>query len=173
MTNLPAALDMALTDLTEVVARLDAALLDIDVCEFEDRAHVLAVVRAQRQSLAQDEASVEAIVARDMPAKRVEVPGVGVLEKKGGALRKQWDDRRICFDATEHLSIDTDTGEVVPEVADIVTQTIDTVLDLASVAYFRAGKLRERGLDVDTYCETERGRITVQIVAAGEAESAA
>lgn len=131
---------------------------------------LLADVRDARQALHKFEASVEAATARAMTGNRLELPALGIVaERKGGSKRTEWDHLRLAGVVARSYATDTDTGEVDSTLAEVAEHVSGWLLQFAAVSYWRAGKLREVGVDPDGYATVERGRRTVQIYrAAGE-----
>lgn len=172
INSLEASIAADLLDLTILIDRISSRLVGVDDLGVAPQAFILAGLRAQRTRLAECESIVEAKVAHGMEGKRLDVPGVGFLERRGGAIRKAWDHRKAAFAVTERLSVDSD-GVEVPEVAHTVSLAIDALLDAAGISYWRSGKLSDLGLNADDYCESERGRFTVAIVPATAAEDVA
>jgi hypothetical protein len=124
----------------------------MELCE------LLHAIRAQRIRLAEIEASVEAKAARAMgPADRIEWPGY-LAERKGGAVRKHWDNARLAHRVVTAARVDEETGELLD-----IHGAVTRLLDFAAISYWRTSKLRAADIPFDDAVETERGRRTVHV----------
>jgi hypothetical protein len=121
-------------------------------------AHGLADLATLRRDLGTLSQSVEAMVADLMPQKKVEVPGLGAIERRRSTDRKTWRWDEINRDVWPLLLAKHD-GEIMAAVAEF--------LEMVSLTGSKAPKLavfRDRlGLDPDEYAECTPGRTTVQI----------
>lgn len=133
---------------------------------------LLAQVRNQRVRLAQVESSLETEAARRMRKERldrVELPGVGVFERKSGTARKQWDHSAVAGRVVQTLLVDPTTGEPAPEeYRDFAYLLRDRLLEAGHVDYWRATQLRALGVNPDDFCTSTPGRSSVQYTPAGE-----
>lgn len=109
--------------------------------------------------------AIEDDVARLMPAKTVEVPGVGVLERRKGTDRRAWDWPSL-LPLLIRAYVDPDgTGEM-PDAGEVVARMRELIVDVIGVTPSkgpRVRQLRELGLDPDEWCESSPGRTSVQI----------
>jgi hypothetical protein len=113
MSSLPsdAAIVHELVTVDSVAATLAALTIAVEAVDGQTLAYIdrtddadtalclLAQVRTQRIRLATIEASLESLAARRMRAEhrdRVELPGVGLFERRGGVDRKDWDHRGVA-----------------------------------------------------------------------------
>lgn len=87
----------------------------------------------------------------------VEVAGLGLVGVKRGADRKEWDHSGLTSAVINARMAGTD-GQV-PDPFTVA----DWVLAAAAPSYWRAGALRDLGIDVDDYCTRTRGRTSVII----------
>lgn len=161
------ALGADFADLTRVIGTLGENVpmaLDVDDTT-ETVVRLLADLRAQRQELARIEAFVEAAAAKRLRYGRHQV-GDLIAEVRGGATRKTWEHDRLAFAVCQDITVDPATGEVQPEVADIVGKVRDRLINCAAISYWRSTQLKPLGIDVDKFCLTEPGRKTVQVTPA-------
>lgn len=162
-------LSLTLNQLAAAVAALSddvPAALDVDDSS-EAVVRLLADLREQRKALAEIEAYVEACAVKRLAYGQQRV-GEYVAEVRGGKDRKAWQHDRLAFAACQDLAVD-DMGVVVPEVAQIVGQVRDRLLNCAQISGWRVLQLRPLGIDVEAYCESVPGRRTVQVTPAVEA----
>ncbi len=105
-------------------------------------------------------------IAEHMPDRRIEVPGVGVVERRQGKDRKAWDWDPL-FRRTVRAYLDPDgTGEFPtdPMVAvDRMRSMVDEVIGLTPSKGPRLAPLRGLGIDPDEYCTSQPGRVSLQI----------
>jgi hypothetical protein len=169
------------TGLAELFANADDWLLD-RVQEFDPKprlpqlglpeaARLLVLVRQARNALAVAEAELQRHVASLMPTKRVEVSGVGVLDRHAAGSRKGWDHDATRKAVVARLADDlpyagavTEDGERVP----LAPMVADVVAAWAKVCGYqwKVTGLRELGLDPDLYSEftaTPDAEPTVQV----------
>lgn len=161
----PAAPD-ALTVLRHGLAQLDdqrAALAEAG--DLDTLAAGLVALTALSRDLRVLTQAVEGDVARLMPAKRHEIPGLGVLERRKGTDRKAWD-----WDALLPLLIrsyvdPSGTGEM-PDAAEVMDRMRELIVDVIGVTPSKGPRvtpLKEMGIDPDEYAETTPARTSVQI----------
>jgi hypothetical protein len=102
---------------------------------------------------------VEQHTIRTMPDRQAVVDGF-VLERKSGTVRKAWDHPLLASLVARRATFDAETGEVLIKPED-AQRVIDELLTVGHIDYWRAGALRERGIDPDQYCETQKGRASL------------
>lgn len=160
MSRTSGALDAVLA-LRSQAGDVDDSLLNLQPDSWENAALLLHHLRLARQALATAESKVETLVAQMMRDAGVfdatELNGIGVIQRRGGSKRKQWE-----HDALAKQVIDTHMTDTDGEVPDPWVVR-DWLLEAAAVGYWRVGVLKKLGIDVDDYCATEPGRPTVQI----------
>lgn len=104
------------------------------------------------------QAHVAATLAERMKDKRLEVPGLGVFERRTSVSRKSWDHPRllavVAKEALDKRVVDEQTGELQEAPDEAIVRVIHKA---AAINYWRVGELRQMGLDPDTYCDTEYG----------------
>lgn len=110
--------------------------------------------------------AVEERLAEVMPDKRLELPGMPVLERRRGTDRKQWQSEQLvallCASALqpdENGEIPRTTAEAVERAAELLTRCAPFTSSMG----WRVAALRALSIDPDEWCETAPGRITVQI----------
>jgi hypothetical protein len=89
---------------------IDAFLAETD--KVGDLAHVLASLRDLRSVVSLLCDTAERCLAEAMPEKAVEVPGVGLIERKRKTARKGWDNDALLHDVRPFLLV-TDDGELL------------------------------------------------------------
>lgn len=129
---------------------------------------LLAAVRRGRATLAFIESEVERDLAALMASNVVVVDGVGVLERRSGRKRSNWDHTRLASllaaRVADQRRVDPATGEILARPPGRLAQDIvDELLACAGLSYWKVGELRARRLDPATFCEEEPGRTTVGI----------
>lgn len=155
------------------LARLREAILAVDdqreqlaqAGDLDNLARGLVQLKTLVGDLNQLTRAVEDDVARLMPAKRVEIEGVGAIERRKGTDRKawKWDDLLPILVRT-YLDPDL-TGELpsTPEAVDRMRALIVEVIGVTPSKGPRLTPLRALGIEPDEYAETTPGRTTVQI----------
>lgn len=137
--------------------------------EGQDAKHIieqLAGVREARRRLHRIEANLEAAAARAMTQRRIELPALGIVaERRGGTKRTDWDHPRVASVVARRYAVDA-YGEIDTDLAELAECVAHWLLDFVNVSYWRAGKLRELGVDPDQYATCERGRRTVHLIVA-------
>jgi len=133
--------------------------------DIDGTARLLHDLIGSRRALSDIIATLEAELVDLMPDRRVELDGLPPFERRKATVRKRWqsDDlvRRLCRDA-----LDPDgTGEIpgTPMAAvDAVVSALTECAPFTPSMQWRAGALRDRGLDVDEWCESSPGPVRVQ-----------
>lgn len=104
-------------------------------------------------------------VANLMPSPQWDVEGVGRLERKQATDRRSWDWEAL-WPALVRNELDPDgTGELpaVAEVVEAMTRLAVDVIGLTGSKAPRVTELRKRGLQVDEWCESKPGKVSVVI----------
>jgi hypothetical protein len=91
------------------------------------------------------------------PEKRVEVPGVGLVECTTRADRRQWDTDALRAAVLDSRLVDPETGEVADE------SPLDRVLHVWNLGAPRLTALRARSIDPDLFCKVEFGAKTIRM----------
>lgn len=157
----------------DLVRWLRAALGNVDARraelatagDFEGLAFGLVALKVIVDDLRTLIRSIEDDVVALLPAKKVVVDGLGVLEKKKGSARKAWQSEDLLGQVIR-LAVDPDgTGEIPPpgELLERLRSTLVAVVPFTGSLGWRVGALRDLGLDPDEWCHTEPGRIGLQI----------
>lgn len=73
-----------------------------------------------------------------MPAKRLEIPGIGIIEKAGEGNNDHWDDRRT-LQAIMAWALETGAMDGPQDVPDLI-------LRFANIGYFKKTELKEAGI---------------------------
>lgn len=155
-------IDVSAPGLSDEAARLG---LSADV---PGLAALLAAIRRGRATLAFLESEIETALAGLMSSNVVVVPEVGVLERRGGRKRTNWDHARLAsllaVRVADQRRIDPETGEILPRPPGRLAQDVaDELLACAGLSYWKVGELRARQVDPGQFCEEEPGRQTVGI----------
>lgn len=165
----PESVDEMLALITTATNRLGE---DVGAALDEDTTPDIAVIllyriREARKALAELEASVEGTAAGRMPSSKPLQVGTLIAERKGGAIRKQWEHDRVAWDVIR-ARLATENDGQVPSDAEMATAVLvrDALLNCAQISGWRTTQLRPLGLDPDRYATVERGRRTVHVTAA-------
>lgn len=133
--------------------------------DLAEQAKALDLVREARRRLSDVERVLENAVADSMQGKTEEVHEVGVLEKRGGKKRKSWDHEGVASRVVSEIRVDKETGEV----RDPSPQEVaNALVEAAGINYWKVSSLRDLGIEPSEYCEESPGRVTVQILKAGD-----
>jgi hypothetical protein len=123
----------------------------------------LKTITAELRDLAK---AIEADVANLLPGKQT-VPGLGTIELRHSTIRRNWDSTGLAKSLAARALVDPATGEMTSGTA---TEAAEAVLtELAACAPFtgsmgwRVGALRDRGYEVDEWCEVDGNRTSEQI----------
>lgn len=157
--------DDPLSDLRRIIADLDAQRADLAAAGDLDRlAAGLAAVRKITGDLRDLAAGIETDVAALMPDKQVEIPGVGVIERRKGTDRRKWQSEDLLRTLIRD-ELDDGTGELPSpaETLDRVLGVVTACMPVTGSLGWRVTALRERGIDPDEWAECTPGRVSVQI----------
>lgn len=136
-----------------------------DAGEWEALAFGLVALKTITDDLRIVLRTIEDDVVRLLPSKRVEVDGLGVLEKKRSSTRKAWQSEEL-LDRVLRIGIDPEgTGEL-PAPGELVSRlraALVAAVPFTSSLGWRVSALRELGLDPDEWCESTPGRMGLQI----------
>lgn len=124
----------------------------------------LAQLRTINGDLQQLARHVEDNVAALMPDKQVEIPGVGVIERRRGTDRRKWQSEDLLRTLIRD-ELDDGTGELPSpaETLDRVLGVVTACMPVTGSLGWRVTALRERGIDPDEWAECTPGRVSVQI----------
>lgn len=140
-----------------------AADVDLLIGEF-------SVVKRQAQ------ADIAKVLAEEGERKR-EIPGLGIVEVKGGFDRKNWESAKVLHRVIMEVIVDKETGEFIPfgsptDLADVVEAAIKVCLGMTGSTAWKVGEpkadgtykggLRSLGIDPTDYCdEVEKPRLAI------------
>lgn len=116
----------------------------------------LANVRRLRQAVTDLERHVERHLADLMPSDVVNLDDDVVLERRKGSIRKKWQSEDLLRHLVGDRVVNPTTGE------NVFDTLIECVPFTASLSW-RAGALRQRGIEVDDWCEATPGRVSVKV----------
>jgi hypothetical protein len=127
----------------------------------------LHAVRSQIAALRLREGELVDELAAEMTEDRLEVPELGVFERRRKADRKAWDHegiRRELWKRAE-CSVDHETGEIESE----AEAQVRTVFECARPEW-RTTALRKYGIDPNEYAEVTYGGYSIQFTGALDGE---
>ena len=134
----------------------------------------LAELRQARQTLADWELVLVEFIADALGRNTLTVDGVGTVEVKRGAQRKEWDrrglvravlDSRRPPDPTTGEMVGSDSGRAVIDGEFLsCSQDLARVLDVWNLGAPRTTALRDRGIDPDEFATTSPGKTSVVIM---------
>ena len=123
----------------------------------------LARLRDIKRQLVDWEGELTDWLADALGFNRIEVDGVGVVEIKRGANRKEWDNdalwRLVVARARDERRVDPETGEALESEGEAVGRVLNECMRPA----WRLTPLRERNIDPDEYSTSTPGRTSVVI----------
>jgi hypothetical protein len=129
---------------------------------------LLAKVRAIRQKLHAVEQYIEREAAQRMGQKRVEWQQ-GFAVRRQTAERTEWLHEDLATAVLTAAVVD-ENGELPSEEANVLACKVkQAMVDCAGFSYWRVGKLREYGIDVDDFRKRTPGRYVVEVEIADEA----
>lgn len=161
----PTAVESALTFLTATTDDLSGSVPTfLDTAADDAAVRLLSDLRQRRQRLAELESYVETDVARRLDKGKHTVAG-WLVEVRGGGAWKDWRHDDVAFAACRDIAVDPATGEIVPEVVQIIDQVRSRLLNCARPSW-RLTQLANFGIDPGDYARYERGRKTVTLTEA-------
>lgn len=131
----------------------------------------LATAKALTEAARTVQSQIEQACAKALEGTRgpVELPGIGTLQRRNGALRKSWDHQRLAPVVAQAAMAVYDADADGPMAEYVASKLVEA----AGLSYWRVGVLRGFGLDPATYCDESYGQPTVQFVPASVQEDAA
>jgi hypothetical protein len=133
--------------------------------DWSSLAYALSSLRSFKGDLDALVRATEDDVARLMPSKRVELPGLGAVERKKGTTRRHWESDELAHEIAMRALTDPETGEMPPlDLWEKVGRVLDELLACAPLTgstQWRVGALKERKIDPDDWCESSPGRQTI------------
>lgn len=145
--------------LTELVEDIDGFAEHADIPEDRVTECLVAwheVARA-RQELAVAEARLADRLAEAMGTRQIVVDGYGVFERHRKTDRRKWDSEELRRVVLDTKLVDPSTGEVKDETP------VEKILHVWNLSAPRLTALRERNIDPDDYCESQRGGWALQV----------
>lgn len=160
-----------LTATFDAIETLAAKTLpDTAVLLSPDYAGLAALLQALRRAIAQlkfAEQDLEDELAKVLPGRDTEIPGVGMATLRTGTKRTAWDKAGIVAAVTARIAdepsvfVDDKTGEFLPP-AQVAERVIGAFLEVGTPSWKTTG-MRALRLDPDEFCEVAYGRKTVQL----------
>ena len=142
----------SLTEASRLLSDGDQQIAEIT--EFADAVLVLCQLRDLKRLVGELQTVCERHGLSLMPDRKVEVPGVGLVESKRRTKRTQWDHaslwRILTAYALDERKVDEETGEYEP-----AEQAVARVLKECAAPTWRVTALRARGLQIDEFCVEE------------------
>lgn len=150
-----------------------AALTDATEADLPRLVEVLADAEALAQSAFEVRDSARLAVLQLVPNYgTTEIPGVGVIERRSGSTRKNWDHDRVrSLVVTRTLErLTNDDGEIRNGPGAVAMAVADALAETGAVAYWRVGALKEWGINADALCTKESGpdRLTFTPIGGGD-----
>lgn len=111
-------------------------------------------------------ALVEQRLAEVMPEKRLELPGMPIMERRIGTKRTKWDVEKLAPKVAQVALVDPDTGEIPAspmQAVELVTAAFMGAFPITPSCGVRVTYLRSIDLDPDEWSESAPGRVSVQI----------
>lgn len=138
----------------------------IDGADVEELAHLHVALVKAKQRLATICTIVEQVLVDVMPDKRLELPGLPVLERRRGTDRKAWQSVDLLDELFRRAVVDTTTGEVLDDEALIRQRLHEVLVDCVPFTGslgWRVTALRDLGIEPDEWCQTSPGRVSIQV----------
>lgn len=159
----PSELETALAFLTLTLAEFSESIPTyLDGQDDNGAVRLLADLRQRLGALKDLEAYVATDVAKRLGKGEHKVAGWQVKVHSAG----RWTDWRhddVAFAVCRDLAVDPDTGNIVPEVVQIVDQVRSRLLNCARTEW-RLTQLAKVGVDPGDYAKWTKGHSTVQLV---------
>lgn len=146
---------------TEAATTLNVEALDLNGMTWEETAEVLKALVEARKVLQSVESGMERWIAQVWRNENlygdIAVEGIGVVSVHRGKSRKAWDHEGIAGHVIDaHLT--GGSGEMPTP-----WEVKNWLLDAAGIAYWRVTSLKELGIDVDEFCDTLPGTLSVTV----------
>ena len=146
-------------DLAGLVANLGDLSIDVpkflDATDTAGAVQLLDALRAHADMLGQITDTVRRHVADRLGKGKHQVAGFQVEVKSGGGWTN-WQHDKVAWEACRDIAADPATGEIVPEVADIVDRVRSRILNCAGVSYWRTTQLAPLNIDPAGFAEWKR-----------------
>lgn len=150
---------------TSLRAALDSLTFHVgNVDDLHTQADALSRLREHRRAVSDLERDVEQRIAAGMGQDIINLGDDVVLERRRGTKRTKWQSEQVLAQLGIQARVDAD-GVVQPPDGQF-TRLYEAVQDccpLTASLSWRAGALRERGIDPDEFCESAAGRVAVAV----------
>lgn len=160
--------DITITEDSIQVPAFTSSLAAFDLDRAVEDLHRL---RAIRQALAMWEGELTDWISDAIGRNTITVAGVGHVEAKRGANRKEWDNdalwRTVVAKARDERAVSLDGEPLESE-----GEAVGRVLGECMRPSWRLTPLRDRGIDPDEFCQTTPGKVSVVITDVAEEEAA-
>jgi len=144
---------------------MDSLAFHIDNADdIATRADALARLREHRRHVSDLEHDIERWLAEAMGQDIVNLDDDVVLERRRGTKRTKWQSEAVLAQLGIQARVDAD-GVVQPPDGQFTRlyEAVQSCCPLTASLSWRAGALRERGIDPDEYAATEPGRVSVAV----------
>jgi hypothetical protein len=133
--------------------------------EIAELASELYRLRAQRRDIADRERDVEKRLADLMDTDSVNLDDRVTLQRRRGSKRTKWQTDEIVAHLRTVSRFNTEDGSEVDPVTHLeqFARALKECAPLTPSLSWRAGALREWGIDPDEYASVEPGRVSVQV----------
>ena len=133
--------------------------------EIAELASELYRLRAQRRDIADRERDVEKRLADLMDTDSVNLDDRVTLQRRRGSKRTKWETDSILSHLRTVSRFNTEDGSEVDPVTHIeqFDRALRECAPLTPSLSWRAGALREWGIDPDEFCASEPGRVSVSV----------
>lgn len=153
----------ALRPLRTAVAQLDDQRKELaEAGEYERLIYGLAALVPLLRDLRELERALKQDIAELLPEKRVEVEGVGVVERRTSTSYKGWQSEDLLREIVQSCSTVDENGELHTDPERLIAVLKQAVPFTGSLGW-RVGVLRDLGFDVDEWSTSTPGPATVQI----------
>lgn len=150
----------------------DLVALSGEMTTPENLGQLLADFRDHKQDVARAYDEVEQLFLVAAGEKKLEVPGVGVVEVKSSVRRTRWDHdeafRTVIARLADEPGLFYDEDGVRLPPAVMAANVVARLRDVLSPSWKVTG-LRELGIDPDEYCETDEKHWSVKLPPRSEA----
>lgn len=138
----------------------------LDAGDVEELAKLHLLTTKLRQQMSDLARAVEERLAEVMPDKRLELPGLPVLERHRGTNRKKWQSEELLSVVVGRSIVDGDGALATTDPIEIrsrIEAEVRACLPITGSLGWRVTALRDRGIDPDEFCATSPGRVSIQI----------
>ncbi len=149
-----------LDTLRQTIARMVDEIADLEAeGDYVSLGHGLCSLDTLARDFSALKRETEQALARVMPSKKVELPGV-VLERRKSTKRSEWQHDELLPVVLRRLLTDPETGETLPlATLNGLAERIRSVLTPS----WKVTGLRDCGLDPSEWCREDEGAVSVQL----------